>query len=136
MPFYQPIVGGPGMGDPMKSAAAKAAYARALGPAAMSYLMGFVPGDPGWRGDPEPEPAARGDGEEEGGDPAARGAVGTPRHPGADPSSSRRGYGLDPRAFAFDPNDPAASLTTSRRSVAASSRPSAHAGDGQQSSEV
>ena len=32
MPFYQPIVGGPGMGDPMKSAAAKAAYARALGP--------------------------------------------------------------------------------------------------------
>ena len=39
------------MGDPFKLAASKLAYARALGPAAMSFLMGFTPGDPGWRGD-------------------------------------------------------------------------------------
>jgi hypothetical protein len=39
------------VGDPFKLAASKLAYARALGPAAMSFLMGFTPGDPGWRGD-------------------------------------------------------------------------------------
>ena len=49
--FRHPIVAGPGVGDPFKLAASKLAYARALGPAAMSFLMGFTPGDPGWRGD-------------------------------------------------------------------------------------
>ena len=49
--FGHPIVAGPGVGDPFKLAASKLAYARALGPAAMSFLMGFTPGDPGWRGD-------------------------------------------------------------------------------------
>ena len=49
--FRHPVVAGPGAGDPFKLAASKLAYARALGPAAMSFLMGFTPGDPGWRGD-------------------------------------------------------------------------------------
>ena len=38
-------------GDPLQMAAAKQAYMRGLGPAAISFLMGFAPGDAGWRGD-------------------------------------------------------------------------------------
>ena len=57
--FRHPVVAGPGVGDPFRLAASKLAYARALGPAAMSYLMGFTPGDPGWRGDDAETPRRR-----------------------------------------------------------------------------
>lgn len=164
--FRHPVVAGPGVGDPFRLAASKLAYARALGPAAMSYLMGFTPGDPGWRGDDAETLAAagaaasagevRGRGEETRaaarasadtrvdaaanvpGDVVApdevgreldakKGSVssrtepdtGSARHPPDPPpdpvvvasAEEKKSVGLDPRAFAFDPLNPGASLT-------------------------
>lgn len=144
--FHHPIVGGPGFGDPLKMAADKLAYARALGPAALSYLAGFTPGDAGWRGDecgnggdggggvaanaskPADGPGAGGGVEPVGDGAAPRGFVASagaasagapagtaagsrypPRNPDPVPATAAMdfGYGLDPRAFAFDPLDPA-----------------------------
>jgi len=171
--FRHPVVAGPGVGDPFKLAASKLAYARALGPAAMSFLMGFTPGDPGWRGDDAETLAAAGAaaaGEVGGRGEEARAAArasadtradvpgdvpgdvgapdeagreldaGTPpgsspkkgsvssrtepgtesaRHPPDPPpdpvvvasAEEKKSVGLDPRAFAFDPLNPGASLT-------------------------
>ena len=153
--FHHPIVGGPGFGDPLKMAADKLAYARALGPAALSYLAGFTPGDPGWRGDANGGDGGNGGGgggENGGGDGGENGGGGEPvagtvaskpdtgggvetvgggaaardsaasvdasasaksRYPPRNPdpvpvpATKDFGYGLDPRAFAFDPLDPA-----------------------------
>jgi RAT1-interacting protein len=154
--FHHPIVGGPGFGDPLKMAADKLAYARALGPAALSYLAGFAPGDAGWRGDeggnggnggdgggvvamnaskPADGPISGGGVEPVGDGAAPRGSAASvgaafagassvagstagasgsrypPRNPDPVPATATAaidfGYGLDPRAFAFDPLDPA-----------------------------
>ena len=71
------------VGDPLKMAADKLAYARALGPAALSYLAGFTPGDPGWRGD-----ANGGDGGD-GGGAEAKTAAGTEAKTAAEANPSR-----------------------------------------------
>ena len=88
---YHPIVAGPGYGDPLKMAAYKAAYAHSLGPAALSYLYGFSPGDDGWLGGADEPGEPKDEGKENGATQAAK-----------------QDYGLDPRAFAFDPLNPAA----------------------------
>ena len=129
--FYQPIVAGPGFGDPLKMAADKQAYARSLGPSAMSYLMGFVPGDQGWiggGGDDDDDGDKDGDGINGG----INGGINADEGGGIDGSSTKeRGYGLDPKAYAFDPMNPAASAKAVTAATVAGSE-----GDGQQSSFV
>ena len=122
--YYQPIVAGPGFGDPLKMAADKQAYARSLGPSAMSYLMGFVPGDSGWIGGDENQ----GDDDEKNGGDGGKGGSG---EDGARDKEKERGYGLDPKAFEFDPMNPAAHAKAAAILTGAGSE-----GDGQQSSFV
>ena len=122
--YYQPIVAGPGFGDPLKMAADKQAYARSLGPSAMSYLMGFVPGDSGWIGGDENQ----GDDDEKNGGDGGDGGSGEER---ARDKEKERGYGLDPKAFEFDPMNPAAHAKAAAILTGAGSE-----GDGQQSSFV
>ena len=112
--YYQPIVAGPGFGDPLKMAADKQAYARSLGPSAMSYLMGFVPGDSGWIGGDENQ----GDDDEKNGGDGGEGGSG---EEGARDKEKERGYGLDPKAFEFDPMNPAAPVTSTTLSVPSNS---------------
>lgn len=131
--FYQPIVAGPGFGDPLKMAADKQAYARSLGPSAMSYLMGFVPGDQGWIGGGGDDDD---DGDKDDDDDKADGIDGginaDKKGAGINGSSTKdRGYGLDPKAYAFDPMNPAASAKAAAAMTVAGSE-----GDGQQSSFV
>ena len=130
--FYQPIVAGPGFGDPLKMAADKQAYARSLGASAMSYLMGFVPGDQGWIGGGDDDDDDGDDKDDDGPGDGIDGGVDAEKRGGIDGSSTKdRGYGLDPKAYAFDPMNPAASAKAAAAMTVAGSE-----GDGQQSSFV
>ena len=131
--FYQPIVAGPGFGDPLKMAADKQAYARSLGPSAMSYLMGFVPGDQGWiGGGGDDDDDGDKDDDDDKADGIDSGINADKKGGGINGSSTKdRGYGLDPKAYAFDPMNPAASAKAAAAMTVAGSE-----GDGQQSSFV
>ena len=111
-------------------AADKQAYARSLGPSAMSYLMGFVPGDQGWIGGGGDDDD---DGDKDDDDDKADGIDGGI-------NADKKGAGINgvfhegsrvrvgPKAYAFDPMNPAASAKAAAAMTVAGSE-----GDGQQS---